>query len=445
MEMLRLRNKGNNTVMHEAVRNHHLRVAEFLIKLDPSLACLVNKVGESPLYLAARDGMLEIVNRILMEAPSSAHGGSDGQTALHAAIVEGHFKVMDALVRAKPQLIKEADHHGRTPLYYAASSGDPRMVQRLLQFDTATVYKSNKEGQSPLHVAASKGYTKVLKVIICHCPDSGELLDSRGRNILHIAVLSGEINIVRYILGTSELEGLVDQSDNEGNTPLHLATMERKTQMVRYLMWDRRADPRAKNNVGQRATDDCESFKKISLSKSEETEAASKMQTYKQMGHTLLMVATLIATVTFTAAFTMPGGFNNNPGPNQGEALLQSSESLRWFIISDSVAMSSSMVAACIIFWGSVIAKETYLYYFVSATLLTYIALHSTAVAFTTGVTAVMPNQPYIRIMSHAVGMFFHVNTCLFFFQLAKIFSCSEVYQFLVYRLCKLKTKFIVR
>ncbi|KAI8552746.1 hypothetical protein RHMOL_Rhmol06G0291000 [Rhododendron molle] len=445
MEMLRLRNKGNNTVMHEAVRNHHLRVAEFLIKLDPSLACLVNDVGESPLYLAARDGMLEIVNGILMEAPSSAHGGSDGQTALHAAIVEGHFNVMDALVRAKPQLIKEADHHGSTPLYYAASSGDPRMVQRLLQFDTATVYMSNKEGQSPLHVAASKGHTKVLKVIICYCPDSGELLDLRGRNILHVAVLSGEINIVRYILGTTELEGLIDQSDNEGNTPLHLATIERKTQIVQYLMWDRRADPRAKNYMGQQATDDSESFKKISLSKSEEIEAASKMQTYKQMGHTLLMVATLIATVTFAAAFTMPGGFNNNLGPSQGEALLQSADSLRWFIISDSVAMSSSMVAACIIFWGSVIAKETYLYYFVSAILLTYIALLSTAVAFATGVTAVMPNQPYIRIMCHAVGLFFHVNTCFFFFHLAQIFSYSEVCQFLVYRLCKLKTKFIVR
>ncbi|GMP65506.1 hypothetical protein CsSME_00026259 [Camellia sinensis var. sinensis] len=88
--ILRMRNKWGNTVLHEAVRNHNLRVAEFLIKVDPGLACFENNTGESPLYLAARDGMLTIVKRILMAACSSAYGGSDGQTALHATIVEGH-------------------------------------------------------------------------------------------------------------------------------------------------------------------------------------------------------------------------------------------------------------------------------------------------------------------------------------------------------------------
>ncbi|XP_058219975.1 protein ACCELERATED CELL DEATH 6-like [Rhododendron vialii] len=445
IEMLRLLNKAKNTALHEAVRNRHLRVVEFLIKVYPELAGLVNNVGESPLYFAAREGMLEIVNWILTAAPSSACGGSDGQTALHAAVVEGHFDVIESLVRAKPQLVKETDHHGRTPLYSAASSGDHRTVQRLLQLDTATVYTSDKEGQSPLHIAASKGHSNIIKVIVHHCPDSGELLDLRGRNILHAAVLSGKLNVVRYVLETKELEGLIDQSDNEGNTPLHLATMERKTLIVRYLMWDKRADPRAINNMGRTAVDHGNSFGKIFSSESEELEAASKMQTYKQMGHTLLMVATLIATVTFAAAFTMPGGFNNDVGPNQGLALLQSSGTLEWFIISDSIAMSTSMIAACVIFWGSVIAKETYLYYFVTATLLMHIALQSSVVAFTAGVTAVMANQPYISTMCYAVGSFFHVSNCLFVFYFASIFSQCELYQFLVYRMCKLKSKFINR
>ncbi|CAL5381932.1 unnamed protein product [Camellia sinensis] len=145
-EILRMRNKWGNTVLHEAVRNHNLRVAEFLIKVDPELACFENNTGESPLYLAARDGMLEIVKRILMAACYSAYGGSDGQTALHATIVEGNFDAMEALVRAKPELIKEADHHGRTPLYYAASMGDHRTVQRLLQLHTDIVYMSDQDG-----------------------------------------------------------------------------------------------------------------------------------------------------------------------------------------------------------------------------------------------------------------------------------------------------------
>ncbi|KAI8007481.1 Protein ACCELERATED CELL DEATH 6 [Camellia lanceoleosa] len=362
IEILRMRNKWGNTVLHEAVRNHNLRVTEFLIKVDPGLACFENNTGESPLYLAARDGMLTIVKRILMAACSLAYGGCDG-----------------SLVRAKPELIKEADHHGRTPLYYAASMGDCRTVQRLLQLHTDIVYMSDQDGVSPLHVAAYRGHTNIIKEIIKCCPDSGELLDLRGQNTLHFAVLGGKSSVVRYILETTELEGLINQANNDGNTPLHLATREGNSWIARYLIWDERVDQRAKNNIGQTAIDYEESIRKaysrfpkrqpwsrntwttkekIPPSTSEEgatAPAADKMETYKQMGHALLMVATLIATVTFAAAFTIPRGFNNNVGPDQGQALLQSSLHLKWFLVSDSIAMSFSVIAACILFWGDVI------------------------------------------------------------------------------------------
>ncbi|XP_016652284.1 PREDICTED: ankyrin repeat-containing protein At5g02620 [Prunus mume] len=49
LETLRDRNRGNNTVLHEAVRNGHNKVAEFLLKIDPKLACFENEAGESPL------------------------------------------------------------------------------------------------------------------------------------------------------------------------------------------------------------------------------------------------------------------------------------------------------------------------------------------------------------------------------------------------------------
>jgi len=59
-------------------------------------------------------------------------------------------------------------------------------------------------------------------------------------------------------LERTELEGLLDQADNQGNTPLHLAAKERKTHIVQHLMWDRRADPRAKNKFGVAAIDNFE-------------------------------------------------------------------------------------------------------------------------------------------------------------------------------------------
>ncbi|KAH0986847.1 hypothetical protein GBA52_014024 [Prunus armeniaca] len=433
-DTLRVRNRGNDTVLHEAVRNGHNKVAEFLLKIDPKLACFENEAGESPLYLTARAGLLDILNQILQSCPSSAHGGSDGQTALHAAVVERHFDIMEALLRFKQQLIKEADHHGKTPLYYAASLGDHRTVQRLLELDILIAYVLDQQGFSPIHVAASKGHTSVIREIVQHCPDSGELVDPYGRNALHMAIVGGHANVVRYILETEELEGLINQPDFDGNTPLHLATIERKTWILSYLKWDGRVNLRSKNKYGLTAIDIDRSIKEITSPKNivpsiwghlqtppswldsikilsrADQEEANAVQTYKQMGQTLLMVATLITTVTFTAAFTMPGGYNNNIGPDKGVALLESSKYLELFIIADTIAMTFSIIAACLLFWGAVNSnKSSYVYYFTSAAALTYFALQFTAVAFTTGILAVMPHQHFVRIMGYAIGVAFHM------------------------------------
>ncbi|XP_008244354.1 PREDICTED: protein ACCELERATED CELL DEATH 6-like [Prunus mume] len=465
-DTLRVRNRGNDTVLHEAVRNSHNKVAEFLLKIDPKLACFENEAGESPLYLAAREGLLDILNQILQSSPSSAHGGSDGQTALHAAVVEKHFDIMEALLRFKPQLIKEADHQGKTPLYYAASLGDHRTVQRLLELDISIAYVLDKQGCSPIHVAASKGHTSVIREIVRHCPDSGELFDPYGRNALHMAIVGGHGNVVRYILETEELEELINQPDFDGNTPLHLATIERKTWILSYLKWDGRVNPRSKNKYGQTAFDIDRSIKEITsprnivpsiwghlrtppswldsikiLSRADQDEA-NAVQTNKQMGQTLLMVATLITTVTFTAAFTMPGGYNNNIGPDEGVSLLESSKYLKLFIITDTIAMTFSIIAACLLFWGAVNSnKSSYVYYFTSAAALTYFSLQFTAVAFTTGIIAVMPHQHFVRIMGHAIGVAFHVSTFLFLSQLVKMFSIPEACRFFISHLCKFKSR----
>ncbi|KAJ6417329.1 hypothetical protein OIU84_003110 [Salix udensis] len=347
-DMLRQGNKVNNTVLHEAVRSGNRSVVQLLLRVDPKLACFENYAGESPLFLAAREGKKDLLNQILISAPSSAHGGSEGQTALHAAVIERHSDITEILLR---------ENHTSSQKLTTMAGLHSIM---LLSLETAR-----------------------------RCPDSGELLDLNGRSVLHFAVLSGEMKVVRCVLEVAELQCLVNQADNGGNTPLHLAAIERQTRILRWLIWDERVDHRARNENGQSVFDIDESIRgtcfsyrcnimtciwrklpsvsnRITGKKNPpcaDQEAIARIQTYKRMGNTLLLVATLIATVTFAAAFTLPGGFNNDRGPKQGVALLESSKRLRWFIFSDAIAMTSSIIAACIIFWGAVINDESYVYY----------------------------------------------------------------------------------
>ncbi|KAF8410682.1 hypothetical protein HHK36_003215 [Tetracentron sinense] len=431
-----------NTALHLAVRLGH---KDFVIEAYRGCHVLLTQAnlnGDTPLHIAARSGYFSIVSFLVAQiiatsSPKDVENGSEealeilrwgnNNTALH----EAHS------LEQNHNLAKNR-HHGRTPLHYAASLGDRKMVRRLLQSDAYSIaYLLDKDGLSPLHIAAEKGHTGVIKELIQFCPDSGELLDLSGRNALHVAVTSGKVSVVRYALETTELEGLINQSDNDGNTPLHLATTGHRSWMVRYFTWDKRVDQRAMNKNGQTAIDIDESvrdssstlskvstpsiWRQLSLprkwsireknntpSAKQEEEEVATMRTYKQMGHTLLMVATLIATVTFAAAFTMPGGYINNAGPDQGLAALSSSKHLEWFMISDSIAMACSITAACLIFWGAVSGKDSYVYYFASATVLTYIALQATAIAFSTGVVAVLPDRPFVDTMGFIVGIVFH-------------------------------------
>ena len=52
-----------------------------------------------------------------------------------------------------------------------------------------------------------------------------------------------------------------------------------------------------------------------------------------------LLVATLIATVSFAAGFTMPGGYISEKGPEQGQAILGRSSAFQAFLMCNSIAL----------------------------------------------------------------------------------------------------------
>lgn len=55
-----------------------------------------------------------------------------------------------------------------------------------------------------------------------------------------------------------------------------------------------------------------------------------------------MLAATLIATVTFAACFTMPGGYINEMGPEQGQAILRRSSAFEAFLLNNTIALMLS-------------------------------------------------------------------------------------------------------
>ena len=73
----------------------------------------------------------------------------------------------------------------------------------------------------------------------------------------------------------------------------------------------------------------------------------------KQASETNMFIATLIATVTFTAAFTVPGGFNQNGNVGEGLAVLSKVTAFHVFLIANTLAFGLSITTFVVRFVDS--------------------------------------------------------------------------------------------
>jgi hypothetical protein len=153
----------------------------------------------------------------------------------------------------------------------------------------------------------------------------------------------------------------------------------------------------------------------------EEEEALSKAR------ESHLVVAALIATVTFAAAFTLPGSYKSD----RGTAILAKKAAFIVFVIADAMSMVLSIFAVFIHFLISLIkglgmekdkeiGEDTTLNLFGLATLLTMIGMGTIIIAFVTGTYAVLEPSLELAINTCLIGLSFFFLVYLVFWIIYK-------------------------
>ncbi|XP_048431340.1 ankyrin repeat-containing protein At5g02620-like [Pyrus x bretschneideri] len=466
-KLIRKTNNKKDTALHEAVRFNHFAVVEILIKADPEFSYSANDAGETPLYLAVERGYDHYCRQILEGCKNPTYEGPNGRTALHAAVIRNDEVMTTALLKSDRNLAKAADELGHIPLHMAANFGHFSMVQQLLECDKSIAYIADNGGRTALHFAASEGHLDIMRELLTHCPDCCELVDNQCQNVLHYAIKSHQDDIVDFVLKDLWLSNiLLNDKDANGNAPIHYLAqypflwkdaiildakidimsfnkknlnafdtilanedsisnaLELKDLKIKLQRRDGRPGHRIKSHnadgkdTGESLTKAKETHLKLQRKdgrpghriKSHNVDGKDTGESLTKAKETHLVVATLIATVTFAAGFTMPGGYHSERGSDQGSPILLRNTAFKAFVITDTLAMALSICSVLMLLYSSIQPKymtqtsDT----FRSVVNFTMSALIAMVIAFVTGTYAVLGGHyPGLAIAAVVLGCFF--------------------------------------
>ncbi|RVW73196.1 hypothetical protein CK203_057347 [Vitis vinifera] len=128
--------------------------------------------------------------------------------------------------------------------------------------------------------------------------------------------------------------------------------------------------------------------------KKERKEYISQLQ---KQGETHLIVSALITTVTFAVGFTLPGGYKED----DGKAILSKKSAFRAFVVTDSIAMVSSLCAVFLHFFMTLHKRGKFLEkHLLWAFIFTMVGMGAMAIAFATGLYAVLPHSSGLSVLT---------------------------------------------
>ncbi|RZB75343.1 Protein ACCELERATED CELL DEATH 6 [Glycine soja] len=443
-ELLIRRNARGDTALHVAVRCMNSNIVKFILNKDKKLAKEKNQYGNTPLHEAVYSEHVDVVNQILLADKDVVHSlNKSNQSPLYLAVANGNLEILNLLLDVPlpsdlPRCL------GNSPLHAAILERKPDLIKHILVERPELVYLRDEDGgHLPIHLAGKRGHVEVVQNFLQRDWNINPfvLLNQKGQNILHVAAKNGRSDVVRCLMKNWKIDqSTINQKDCDGNTPLHLASKNLFPKVLYFITQDRRTNMNLLNNNGLTARDIVNNnqlairkflanrvlkeagvpLKVKDMLRSQHKQSPRTELSLKDLLTTFLVVATLMVTVTFAAAFTMPGGVYgpDDPNPkNRGTAIFAHKPLFWVFTIFNIIAMYSSVIACGLMLLAFVFDHKL-------ATQATTIAMGGLVLAFLTvpvafmaAVRLVVANNFTLALIITVIGVLYSsiILLCLVF------------------------------
>mmetsp|Transcript_1597 Transcript_1597/g.3718 ORF Transcript_1597/g.3718 Transcript_1597/m.3718 type:complete len:377 (+) Transcript_1597:26-1156(+) len=207
------------TPLMYACEKGHLEAASILVDRNAELVHERNREGSAPLYLAVRNGNVDLVRKLLNVGAEPNLENRNKRRPVHAAAMGGFLEVLKVLVE-----------HGATL--------DPTIAR-------------DSSGTTLWHEAAAHAQDEFLRELakIEGLPEPSKLLDNNLRHPLHVASREGNASTVATLLSLSGAEDFINLQDVDGATPLMHACVQGFDGCVKELL-RKGADTSCKSSQG---------------------------------------------------------------------------------------------------------------------------------------------------------------------------------------------------
>ncbi|XP_027100646.2 uncharacterized protein [Coffea arabica] len=146
-ENLKAKNVNGDTGLHEAARLGHKDVAEIMLRTEKDLASESNKLGETPLFVAAACGKKEVFSLLEKYIGDCMMRRNDGCTILHAAVIGECYSLAIGILESYPDLAGKRNEKGKTALHLLAAK-----PESFRSGSTYTLKDLGRKSLIPLHI-----------------------------------------------------------------------------------------------------------------------------------------------------------------------------------------------------------------------------------------------------------------------------------------------------
>lgn len=269
----------------------------------------------TPLHQAALEGKTNVAMEIAMLKPSFARKlNKGGHSPMHLALQNKRYDTARALMTLNPKLIRVRGRGGITPLHLIAGeegnneqeSKEPlELLAEFLSACKSSIEDLTSQYQTAVHVAVDKNNLKAFKVLLgwlkrVHLTEILKWKDKYGNTVLHIAMSQGRPKIIKLLIPYIN----VNTKNFHDETALEIFRRNPSgdLRLAIRLYWERCLTILFTSNLS------LSQFLSMELTRHEKLVLETGLGD-KSTRDMVLIVTTLIATATYQAVLSPPGGY----------------------------------------------------------------------------------------------------------------------------------------